>query len=124
MLRCRDARFVTTCTAANRTFLIEDVERFNIRRAALGCGRILSVGRLVPKKGFDVLLRACGELRRRGIDFDLRIVGGGELHDELLILAEQEGIADRVRLVGSRPNPSFSMNSPRPRCSPCHRSSS
>ncbi len=66
-------------------------------------GRIVSVGRLVPKKGFDVLLRACGDLRRRGIPFELVLLGGGDLRDELLALAREQGITDQVRMLGSRP---------------------
>jgi glycosyltransferase involved in cell wall biosynthesis len=78
-----------------------DLERFSADRCDPQIGRILSIGRLVEKKGFDVLVRACGELRRRGIDFELRIVGTGPLRDDLLALAEEEGIADLVHLPGS-----------------------
>lgn len=117
LMRCAHAEFVTTCTAANRAYLVEeigleasrvwlcrhgvDVERFSAVRSRPQPGRIVSIGRLVPKKGFDVLVRACGELRRRGVDFDLRIIGGGELRHELLALAAQERVADRVQFAGS-----------------------
>ena len=40
-----------------------------------GCLRILSVGRLVPKKGFLTLVEACANLRQRGIVFECIIVG-------------------------------------------------
>jgi glycosyltransferase involved in cell wall biosynthesis len=117
LMRCRDAEFVTTCTDANRKHLVEeiglpasrvwlcrhgvDLDRFSADRSDPQKGRILSIGRLVPKKGFDVLVRACGELRRGGIGFELRIIGGGPLRDELLALAHDEGIADVVHLLGS-----------------------
>jgi glycosyltransferase involved in cell wall biosynthesis len=117
VMRCNDAEFITTCTEANRRYLVKkiglepsrvrvcrhgvDIERFSASRPGPYTGRILSIGRLVPKKGFDVLLRACGELRRRGVDFELRIIGGGQLRDELLKLAKEERIADRVQLAGS-----------------------
>jgi glycosyltransferase involved in cell wall biosynthesis len=116
-MRCRDAQFVTTCTDANRRHLIEeiglppsrvwlcrhgvDLDRFSASDSQARAGRIVTVGRLVPKKGFDVLVRACGELLRRGVGFELRIIGSGPLRDELLALAEHEGIADRVELPGS-----------------------
>jgi glycosyltransferase involved in cell wall biosynthesis len=114
---CRDAKFVTTCTDANRRHLVEEIglppskvwlcrhgvdgKRFSAERSDPQAGRILSIGRLVPKKGFDVLVRACGQMRRRGVDFELRIVGTGPMRDELLALAEHEGIADLVHLPGS-----------------------
>ena len=117
VMRCRDAEFVTTCTDANRRHLVEvlglpsskvrlcrhgvDAARFLPGPAAPRVGRIVSVGRLVPKKGFDVLVRACGTLRRRGVRFELRIVGGGELREALRALADAEGIADLVHLTGS-----------------------
>jgi glycosyltransferase involved in cell wall biosynthesis len=116
-MRCREAEFVTTCTEANRRHLVEelglrasqvrlcrhgvDLDRFSAERRDPQLGRILSIGRLVEKKGFDVLVRGCGELRRRGIDFELRIVGTGPLRDALLALAKEEGIAERVQLPGS-----------------------
>jgi glycosyltransferase involved in cell wall biosynthesis len=118
-MRCDRARFVTTCTEANRAHLLTevglapgqvhvcrhgvDLTRFTIPARTPRPGRIVSVGRLVPKKGFDILIRACGELRRRGIPFDLVVLGGGELHDELRALAHELGIGDRVQMLGSRP---------------------
>jgi glycosyltransferase involved in cell wall biosynthesis len=37
--------------------------------------RVVAVGRLVPKKGFDVLVRAIADLHRRGVDLELVIAG-------------------------------------------------
>ena len=91
-MRCDRARFVTTCTEANRAHLITevglapgqvhvcrhgvDLTKFTIPARTPRPGRIVSVGRLVPKKGFDILIRACGELRRRDIAFELVLLGG------------------------------------------------
>ncbi|HEX9638342.1 MAG TPA: glycosyltransferase [Acidobacteriota bacterium] len=44
---------------------------------------VLFVGRLVPKKGVSDLVRACAQLRDRGVPIRCRIVGGGELEAEL-----------------------------------------
>ena len=117
--RCAHARFVTTCTDANRRFLVEeigvrstpvllcrhgvDLTRFTAVPRRPRPGRILTIGRLVPKKGFDVLIRACGDLARRGVDFELHLVGGGAMRGELEALAAAEGVTDRVRFLGSRP---------------------
>lgn len=48
--------------------------------------RIVSVGRLVPKKGFDVLIRAVGQLHRRGVAVEL--VVAGETGSEAVALAD------------------------------------
>src|SRR5262245_47598632 len=45
--------------------------------------RIVSVGRLVEKKGFPTLLAACALLRDRGKSFALEIVGAGPLESQL-----------------------------------------
>jgi glycosyltransferase involved in cell wall biosynthesis len=63
---------------------------------------LLSVGRLVPKKGFDGLLRALARLPAE-TDWRLRHVGGGPLKDELAAEAAQLGIAERIEWLGARP---------------------
>lgn len=64
--------------------------------------RILAVGRLVPKKGYATLIAALADLSAEGVPFTCRIVGGGDLHDELSARLSAAGIADRVELCGSR----------------------
>ncbi len=56
---------------------------------------VLATGRLVPYKGFDVLIEA---LRR--VDATAIIVGEGPLRHDLLRLAQQHGVADRLILAG------------------------
>lgn len=60
--------------------------------------RLLAVGRLVPKKGFDVLLRALA--RTRG-GCTLSIVGEGPERERLTTLATELGVADRVTWFGA-----------------------
>ena len=62
--------------------------------------RILDVGRLVPEKGAPVLLGAVTQLTERGIDVELRLVGGGDLEAGLSAEIAERGLADRVVLVG------------------------
>jgi len=64
--------------------------------------RILTVGRAVPKKGFDDLLQALAALPR-DLAWRLTHVGGGELKDELRALAARLGIAERVEWKGALP---------------------
>ncbi len=64
---------------------------------------ILSVGRLVEKKGFGDLINACGILRDRGLRFGCRIVGAGKLRAELEQQVHRLDLVDQVRLVGPMP---------------------
>ncbi|MFL6539374.1 MAG: glycosyltransferase family 4 protein [Chthoniobacterales bacterium] len=64
--------------------------------------RLLSVGRLVQFKGFDVLIDACAELRRRNLDFTCDIIGDGELRDELQTRIVRRDLANNVTLSGER----------------------
>ena len=61
--------------------------------------RLLAVGRLVPKKGFDVLLDAVTALRG---PWQLTLVGDGPERDRLEGLVGARGLADRVHFAGSR----------------------
>ena len=64
--------------------------------------RILAVGRLVEKKGFDVLIEACALLRADGREVACDIVGTGNVRAQLAELVAEHGLEDRVRLVGAR----------------------
>lgn len=61
---------------------------------------ILSVGRLMRRKGFDNVIRALPMLRQRGIDARYAVIGIGEDGDHLRNLASELGVADRVHLLG------------------------
>jgi rhamnosyl/mannosyltransferase len=56
---------------------------------------VLFVGRLVPYKGVDVLLRAV-----KGLDVETVIVGDGPSQMSLMALAFDSGLQDKVRFVG------------------------
>ena len=65
--------------------------------------RILSVGRLVEKKGFDDLLAALASVSP-SLAWTLDVVGGGALDARLRRQAAALGIGDRVRWHGSLPH--------------------
>lgn len=61
---------------------------------------ILGVGRLVPKKGFDVAIRALPQVEGAV----LTLVGDGPEAPRLRALAEEVGVAERVVFAGAQPN--------------------
>ena len=71
-------------------------------RGLPGPVRLLSVGRLVAFKGFHVLIDACTELKKRGIDFALQIIGDGALREELETRVRQQGLSGRIQFAGEQ----------------------
>jgi len=67
---------------------------------------LVSMGRLAPQKGFDMLIRALARLRKSR-DARLLLIGNGKADQraELEALAAEEGVADAVDLLGFRDNP-------------------
>ena len=63
---------------------------------------VLAVGRLVEKKGFDVLIAAVADLRSRGLEVSCEIVGEGPERSRLEQMASALGAS--VRLAGEQPN--------------------
>lgn len=75
------------------------------RRLAIDdtAGVILCVGRMVPKKGFDVLIRALAEPALQGQPVVAVMVGEGDDKALWQALARDLGVAERLRWVGSVP---------------------
>ena len=64
---------------------------------------ILGVGRLVEKKGFDVLIDACRLLRNEGHDFRCTIIGDGDQRERLAKQIVDRDLGNRVVLAGPAP---------------------
>lgn len=62
---------------------------------------LISIGRLVPTKGHDTVIRACSLLIKKGRKLTLQLIGSGPLQDELVALADQEGISEHVTFSGA-----------------------
>lgn len=119
----KQANVVVTISEFNRRYMVQkyglpessiavvhcgiDLDRFAFlprpKRPAVEPLRLLNVGRLVPVKGQDVLLRALALVQMRGVPFQLDIVGGGDLHQDLVALAADLGISDCVVFHGAKP---------------------
>ncbi len=61
---------------------------------------ILSVGRLIPSKGQELVLRAVAELSRKYPHFIYEIVDDGPQRTHLAALAQELKIAERVKFLG------------------------
>jgi len=121
--RIQRARSVITCCRANLEYLnriapsqeskfslvyhgvnltdfqsVQDSGASSASRAPL----ILSVGRLVEKKGFQDLLEALLLVKNRGQRFECVIYGDGPLCQQLQEWIEAHGMADEILLKGDR----------------------
>ncbi|NJN97122.1 MAG: glycosyltransferase family 4 protein [Anaerolineales bacterium] len=65
-----------------------------------GLLRIVSVGQLIPCKGFHILVEACRHLAERGVSFQCHILGEGEERDRLEKLIVQHQLTSQVFLPG------------------------
>lgn len=63
---------------------------------------ILSVGRLVEKKGYDILLHALADLPA-ALHWRFRHIGGGTLSRDMKALAARLGLEDRIDWLGACP---------------------
>ncbi|MFD0714088.1 glycosyltransferase family 4 protein [Paenibacillus sp. GCM10027626] len=62
--------------------------------------QLITICRLVPAKGLDILLRGCALLKQKGHSFVLHIIGDGPIRTELEQLAEQLGLHDDIIFYG------------------------
>jgi glycosyltransferase involved in cell wall biosynthesis len=135
------ARFVVTCTDANRDYLQRLGSRTPVyciyhglnadftslleqdaSKRTNGHVRALAVGRLVRKKGFDVFVDACAILKQQGVSFEACIVGERGDHDkEIRQKILVHGLSDQVRLAGplSQPDLYREYRSSTVFCLPC-----
>ncbi len=61
---------------------------------------IVSAGRLIPVKGFDVLIRSFKNLKEKHPHLELILLGEGIMRKELEILVDKLGLIEDVKLVG------------------------
>lgn len=115
--KLRRAKFAVTCVKANQAHLaslgMKETPIYNIyhgldtRRFAPGDGAaeepatpmLLSVGRLVEKKGFPVLIEACRLLKDSGYRFQCQIISGpGPCAEQIASLIHELALEDTVAL--------------------------
>lgn len=80
-----------------------ELDRFSYSAPYHRRPHIVAVGRLVEKKGFPVLIDACGLLAAAGVDFTCEIIGAGPLEQALHEQIKQRGLGRCISLLGPRP---------------------
>ncbi len=117
------SRFVVTCTDYNRRRLIGiragghtpvyrvyhgiDLRLFappHRKKMPQPPYRILTIARLVPKKGLKTVYNALWILKNRGIRFRHTLIGDGDDREEILAFIEALGLNDACRWLGTLPH--------------------
>ncbi|MBV9468814.1 MAG: glycosyltransferase family 4 protein, partial [Abitibacteriaceae bacterium] len=113
------AQFTAVCTRVGQQFLQKEAPQFAAKVLYVPHGldmahyhfqvpaldnemRLLSVGRLVEKKGFRVLLDALSVLQWQGHQFQTTIIGDGPLQQELVARKNVLGLAEQVTFTGAQ----------------------
>lgn len=116
--KIRRAEFIVCISEFHRQFYLEngarpeqlivvycgiDTGHFTPNRRTRAAGepfKILSSGRLVDKKGFDVLIQACAILKERGFAYECTIGGSGPIEAELRAQIADAGLNNEITLTG------------------------
>ena len=118
------AKFVVTCTEYNRHYLTTlceddsipihriyhgiDTRLFSLNPDMISKAeapyRILTVARLIAKKGLPTLYQALKILKDRGIDFRHTLIGDGEERDNVLAVIKNLGLGADTQWLGTQPH--------------------
>jgi colanic acid/amylovoran biosynthesis glycosyltransferase len=101
--------FPEAAAKVHRIYNGVDLSRFHPVDFGSGIPAIVSIGRLIEKKGFADLIAACLFLRPRGRDFVCEIIGEGPLESALQSQIASNGLESCVKLVGPQTQAQISL---------------
>lgn len=99
----------------NKMNVIYDINNPNFINEMANCGssfddqfdgiRILTIGRLVPLKGYDIALEACKKLKESNVHFCWYVLGEGPLKSDLERFIQENQLQENFVLLGVHSNP-------------------
>ena len=93
-------RFSANAAKIHRIYNGLELSKFKRADFVNAIPTIVSIGRLIDKKGFADLIRACDLLKKRGRDFHCEIIGEGPLENDLRTQIAQ--LKSQVNLAGPK----------------------
>jgi glycosyltransferase involved in cell wall biosynthesis len=121
--KLEQAVFVATCTRQNKAYLDDlkkgvgarvdciyhgiDLDLFqneDHRVATTPPYKLLTVARIIEKKGLPTVYQALQRLVDKGIDFEHTLIGDGDDRESVLRLIDELGLGSRCRWLGTKPH--------------------
>ena len=99
-VRSLQEQFPESAAKIHRVYNGVDLARFAVTDFGSAPPEIISIGRLIEKKGFSDLISACALLRSRGRQFQCIIIGEGPLEESLQAQIAEENLKPCVTLSG------------------------
>lgn len=96
-------RFPASGAKIHRVYNGIDLNDFRRSDLSSPIPSIVAVGRLIEKKGFTNLIRACEVVRKRGRQFRCQIIGEGPLEETLRAQIDDAGLSGQVEVAGPHP---------------------
>ena len=93
-------RFPQGAAQIHRVYNGIDLSRFQPSDFSARPAAIVSIGRLIEKKGFEDLIKACALLRSRDVACSCSIIGEGPLEETLRTQIATNGLEQSVELTG------------------------
>ena len=95
-------RFPNRAARIHRIYNGLDLARFRRADFSTAPPVIIAIGRLIEKKGFADLIRACRQLQDEGRSFHCEIIGEGPFEEQLCRQIDELHLPNEVRLLGPK----------------------
>lgn len=95
--------FGSYANSVRRIYNGMDLKKLSYRKPENRKPNIITIGRLIEKKGLDVLIDACAILAKKDLEFNCSIIGKGDLEPQLQAQINENQLQDKVELAGAIP---------------------
>jgi glycosyltransferase involved in cell wall biosynthesis len=101
--RFLQARFPDCADRVHRVYNGLNLAQFSRAELSFTQPLVIAIGRLIAKKGFGDLIRACGLLAQRRTAFRCEIIGEGPLEQDLRSRVQELSLQNEITFSGAQP---------------------
>lgn len=84
---------------------VEDLDiGFSLERRRASTVKILWVARFLSWKHPERMLQLCRYLKERNYNFEINMIGGGELFEKIEVEIKKQNLSEKIHLLGNMPN--------------------